>query len=157
RGAIQILRSKFANIAGVSVDDDGSLYYHLVDLIQFTGGAIFKATELCRTVPACGAVGTSPQASKPSVVGGATNPRINRVIVSIPDPPNLNVWINNTASPQTGGAVIFGGSRHTNYGGGVSTLYGNIVAIANGGCNVLYAAVARSFVAGNVSFEQLTE
>src|SRR5258705_4032140 len=52
-GVRQVLRSKFANIAGLAVDDDGSLYYQLVDLIQFTGGAIFKATELCRTVAAC--------------------------------------------------------------------------------------------------------
>src|SRR6185312_8486596 len=46
----QILRSRFANIAGLTVDDDGSLYYQLLDLIQFTGGSIFKATEVCRTL-----------------------------------------------------------------------------------------------------------
>ena len=49
----QILRSRFANIAGLTVDDDGSLYYQLLDLIQFTGGAIFKATEICRNVGNC--------------------------------------------------------------------------------------------------------
>ena len=44
----------------------------------------------------------------------------------------------------------------TNYSG-TSTLFGDIAAIATGGCNVLYAAVSRSFVAGAISFEQLTE
>src|SRR5215813_7406470 len=157
--ARQVLRSKFANIAGISVDDDGSLYYQLVDLIQFTGGAIFKATEVCRTVPACeGSVERPATPSKPVGNGGVGlgNPRINRVITSIPDPPTLNSWINTTSAPPVG-VVISGGSRHTNYGGGASTLYGNIVSMTNGGCNVLYAAVARSFVAGDVSFEQLTE
>src|SRR5205085_3364362 len=63
-GVRQVLRSKFSNVAGVAVDDDGSLYYQLVDLIQFTGGAIFKATEISRTVTNC----------------GAANPRVNRFI-----------------------------------------------------------------------------
>jgi len=36
-------------------------------------------------------------------------------------------------------------------------LFGDIIAITSGPCNVLYAAVSRSFVAGDVSFEQLTE
>src|SRR5262249_3010701 len=47
--ASQIFLSPFSNIAGVSVDDDGSLYFQLVDLIQFTGGAIFKLTEIERS------------------------------------------------------------------------------------------------------------
>src|SRR5207247_6704222 len=65
---------------------------------------------------------------------------------------NINVWQGTTANP------IFsaGGVRGTNYSG-PSTLFGDIVAISNGGCNVLYAAVSRSFVAGDVSFDQLTE
>ena len=136
-GALQVLRSKFANSAGIAVDDDGSLYYQLVDLIQFTGGAIFKSTELCRTVAAC----------------GVANPRINRVIPSIPDPPTLNSWVGTTANP----VVISGGSRHTNYGGGSTGLYGNVVALASGPCNVLYAAVARSLVSTDDAFTQLTE
>ena len=41
----QILRSQFGNVAGVAVDDDGSLYFHLADLVQLSGAAIFKATE----------------------------------------------------------------------------------------------------------------
>src|SRR5215813_15265452 len=129
----QVLRSKFANVAGLSVDDDGSLYYQLVDLIQFTGASLFKATELCRN--SCG------------------GPRINRSIPLIPDPPTLGSWVGTTANPIN----VSNGVRNTNYGGGSSTLYGNIVSLTNGGCNVLYAAVSRSFVAGDVSFEQLTE
>src|SRR5436853_388625 len=133
-GIRQVLRSKFANTAGLAVDDDGSLYYQLVDLIQFTGGAIFKATEIARTV--CGTPG-----------------RINRFIPSIPDPPTLNSWSGTGANP----VVTANGVRNTNYGRGSSTLYGNVVSLATGACNTLYAAVARSFVDGPVSFEQLTE
>src|SRR5262245_602634 len=133
----QILRSRFANSAGLAVDDDGSLYYHLIDLIQFTGGAIFKATELCRTVANC----------------GGANPRINRFIPSIPDPPSLNSWVGTAANP----IVTANGVRNTNYGGGLSTTFGNLVSLATGAGNVLYAAVARSFVAGADSLEQRTE
>jgi hypothetical protein len=88
-GAIQILRSKFSDIAGVAVDDDGSLYYQLVDLIQLTGGALFKATELCRTVtctPVTAGAGSD-------VAAAATTTRIDRVITAIPDPPTLSSWL----------------------------------------------------------------
>ena len=137
-GAVrQIMRSKFANIAGVAVDADGSLYYQLLDLIQFTGGGIFKATEITRTVANC----------------APNNPRVNRFIAAIPDPPTLNSWVGSTANP----VVTAGGVRNTNYGRGSSGLYGDIVAITSGPCNVLYAAVSPSFVAGGVSFEQLTQ
>ena len=126
-GVRQVLRSKFSNIAGVAVDTDGNLYYQLLDLIQFTGGGIFKATEITRTVANC----------------AAANPRVNRFIPSIPDPPTLNSWSGSSANP----VVTAGGVRNTNYGRGSSTLYGDIVAINTGGCNVLYAAVSPSFVA----------
>ena len=82
-------RSRHSNIAGVAVDDDGSLYYQLLDLIQFTGGAIFKSTELCRTVAGC-----------------AGNSRINRVVPSIPDPPTLGSWVGTTANP-----IVVSGDR----------------------------------------------
>jgi hypothetical protein len=133
-GVRQIQTSTLGNIAGVSVDDDGSLYFQLVDLVQFTGGAIFKLTELPRTT-----------------CGGASC--ISRVIPPVSAvPTNINVWQGTTANP----VFSAGGVRGTNYSG-PSTLFGDIVAIRNGGCNVLYAAVSRSFVAGDVSFEQLTE
>ncbi len=147
-GARQILRSQFSNIAGVAVDDDGSLYYQLVDLITFSGAAIFKATEICRTVAGCDnnvpPEGGGGKAQAPAVLG---NPRINRVISLIP-----------TSSSLSSTTVLSNSSvRSTNYGGGLSSLYGNIVSLATGSCNVLYAAVSRSFVSGDVSFEQLTE
>ena len=138
-GVRQILESRFANIAGVAVDDDGSLYYQLLDLIQFTGGAIFKAAEVCRTT-AC------------TVDLGIT--RINRTINLIPDPPTLNSW--NGIGAGAGQPLTANGVRNTNYGGGNSNTFANIVSLASGGCNVLYAAVSRSFVAGPPSFEQLT-
>ncbi|HKQ08862.1 MAG TPA: hypothetical protein VJ464_27315, partial [Blastocatellia bacterium] len=151
-GAVrQVLRSKFSNIAGVAVDDDGSLYYQLVDLIQFTGGAIFKATEISR-VSATTVPPPPPPAPAPGPNCG-TGLRVNRVIRTIPDPPTLNSWVGSTANP----VVTANGVRNTNYGRGSSGTYGNVVSLATGACNVLYAAVARSFVPGAVSFEQLTE
>ncbi len=85
---------------GVAVDDNGDLYWHLADLIQFTGGRIVTAWD----------------------VDGDRLPDIGFAEYS-----------------------------------GKSTTFGNIVAITNGPCNTVYAAVARSFVPGDVSFEQLTE
>ncbi|MGA9773339.1 MAG: hypothetical protein WBV94_30190, partial [Blastocatellia bacterium] len=136
-GVRQILRSRFTNIAGLAVDDDGSLYYQLLDLIQFTGGALFKATEICRTVTAC----------------GAANPRINRVINLIPDPPSLNSWVGSAANP----IVTANGVRNTNYGGGISGTFGNIASITTGSSNVLYAAVSRSLRAADDEFTRNTE
>ena len=146
-GVRQVQRSRFANTAGIALDDDGSLYYQLVDLIQFTGGAIFKATEICRTVGNCGIVGQAPEG------GSAGNPRINRVINLIPDPPSLNSWAGTGANP----ILTANGVRNTNYGGGLSTLFGNVVSLATGAGNVLYAAVSRSFVATDDGFTQQTE
>src|SRR6266404_382211 len=135
-GVREVLVSPLANIAGVSVDDDGSLYFQLVDLIQFTGGAIFKLTELRRTGETC--VGCN-----------------NRTFA--PASPILIASINSAQGTTANPILNFTGfARLTNYSG-PSTLFGDIVAIRNGGCNVLYAAVSRSFVSGDVSFEQLTE
>jgi hypothetical protein len=127
-----VIYSALGNIAGVSVDDDGSLYWPLVDLIQFSGGAIFKLTETPR-------------------VGGECPGCINRVI------PRNNVSINSiTTAANLNAPVFLSGVVLTNYSG-PSTLSGNIVNVASGGCNVLYAAVARSFVATDSAFDQLTE
>src|SRR5262249_41218959 len=38
------LFSVFANIGGISCDDDGNVYYSQADLVQFTGGNIVKVT-----------------------------------------------------------------------------------------------------------------
>src|SRR5436305_3926419 len=126
-GVLQVFSAPLGNTAGVSLDDDGSLYFQLADLIQFTGGAIFKA------------------APRPHVPVGNCTLRSTRVVPVIPTVGLTSV------TPISSASV-----RLTNYSGR-STLFGNVVALANGGCNVLYAAVARSFVDGPVSFEQLTE
>jgi hypothetical protein len=138
-GVLEVVVSTLSNVAGLSVDDDGSLYFQLVDLIQFTGGALFKLTEVGRTSGSC--------------VG-----RINRTITPGPNSGPVNLTSINSAQGTTANPVLVvpGFFRITNYSG-PSTLFGNIVALANGGCNVLYAAVSRSFVAGEVSFDQLTE
>ena len=121
-GARQILRSQFSNIAGIAVDDDGSLYFSLVDLTTLNpdtgvgsqGGTIFKATELPRDT--C----------------GSTN-RINRSIAQIPTPGSL-----------TSTAIISNSfSRLTNYSG-ASSIMGNVTALAAGPNNAIYAAVAAS-------------
>ena len=70
--------SKFANIAGVAVDDDGSLYYQLLDLIQFTGGAIFKSTELCRTVAGLRGSESANQSDDPVDPGSADTGELDR-------------------------------------------------------------------------------
>ena len=132
----QILRSQFGNVAGVAVDDDGSLYFHLADLVQLTGAAIFKATELPRAAGENGACGTPG--------------RVNRVIPLIATPPTLG----SAATLAT--ALSVTGSRLTNYSGNATT-FGNVTAITAGSCNTLYAAVSPSFQPGAVSFEQLTQ
>ncbi|HJQ69266.1 MAG TPA: hypothetical protein VKA70_09850, partial [Blastocatellia bacterium] len=134
----QILRSQFGNTAGLTVDDDGSLYFQLADLIQFTGAAIFKATELPRA------------AGDPGVCG--TPGRINRSIPLIATPPTLGSAAGTSGSP----ALTVAGSRLTNYSGNATT-FGNVTAITAGACNTLYAAVSASFQPGAVSFEQLTQ
>ena len=138
-GAIQILRNSLSNIAGVAVDADSNIYFQLLDLIGFSGGAIFKVTETPRTVAGC-----------------LVNPRINRVIPSIPS--GLTGGIGLASAQGTGAAPILtaGGLRLTNYSGPSAT-FGNIVAIASGPCNVLYAALSRSAVATDDAATQATE
>ncbi|HKA18742.1 MAG TPA: hypothetical protein VKN18_10650, partial [Blastocatellia bacterium] len=138
-GAHEVIVSTLSNVAGLSVDDDGSLYFHLVDLIQFTGGAIFKLTEIGRTTGSCSG-------------------RINRTVTLGPNSGPVLLTSINSAQGTTANPIlrIPGFFRITNYSG-PSTLFGNVVALANGGCNVLYAALARSFVSGDASFDQLTQ
>jgi len=134
-GARQILRTPFAN-SSIALDDDGSLYYHLYDVTQFTNAAIFKATEISRNVALC----------------AADNPRVNRVINLIPSPPSLNSWQGTTINP----IVVANGVRNTNYSG-PSRGFGNIVNIATGPHNVVYAAMARSFGPADDPATQATE
>lgn len=135
-GARQILRHPLFCIGGVAVDGAGGLFIHLADAINVgNGGAIFKATEIPRIVPACG-----------------TSPRINRVISPIPTPFGLGSALGTAPSP----VIASAGVRLTNYSGPSNT-FGNIVAIACGPDGTLYAAVARSFNASDDISGQLTE
>ncbi len=134
-GVLQIFSAQVGNLAGVAVDDDGSLYFHLVDLIQFTGGAIFKATPI------------------PHVPTVDCALRSTRVVPSIPTVGLTSV------TPLSSASV-----RLTNYSSGnpgaagtITPLFGNIASIATGPCNVLYAAVSRSFRAADDGFIQNTE
>jgi len=123
-GVRQVFSSPLANIAGVALDDDGSLYFHLVDLIQFTGGAIFKARPIPHVpVPGCSLRSTRVVPSIPTV--GLT---------SVTPLSSASVRVTNYSSGAPGKA------------GTLTPLFGDIVAIATGGCNVLYAAVSPSFV-----------
>jgi len=139
-GAIQILRSPLSNIAGLAVDDDGNLYFQLVDLINLqNGGAIFKVTETPRVVAGCGSA-----------------PRINRVIASIPNGLTGSIGLGTAAGSSANPVLTSGGFRLTNYSG-QSMTFGNIVSLASGQSNVLYAAVARSFNSADNAATQATE
>ncbi|HZE72333.1 MAG TPA: Calx-beta domain-containing protein [Pyrinomonadaceae bacterium] len=127
-GAIQVITSPLSN-KGVVVDDDGSIYFQLSDMIGLTGGGIFKVTEQPHAI--C-----------------ATTGRINRAIA-----PATAVDVPSLAS----GPINFTGGRVTNYGGGSAPLFGNIAALATGPNNVLYAAVSRSFVASDDINTRATE
>ena len=81
------MRNPLSNIAGVAVDADSNIYFQLVDLIGFSGGAIFKVTETPRTVAGC-----------------PVNPRINRVIASVPS--GLTGGIGLASAQGTGAAPI---------------------------------------------------
>src|SRR5205085_9710267 len=95
-GVLQVFSAPLGNTAGVSLDDDGSLYFQLVDLIQFTGGAIFKA------------------APRPHIPVGDCTLRSTRVVPAIPTVGLTSV------TPISSASV-----RLTNYSGR-STLFGNV-------------------------------
>ncbi|HKP48277.1 MAG TPA: Calx-beta domain-containing protein [Pyrinomonadaceae bacterium] len=122
----QLARSSLSDVAGLAVDDDGSLYFPLVDLAAVnpatglggSGAAIFKATEVPRT--SC-----------------TTSGRINRAIIDIP---GLSGSIPATL---TQGTVNGTDARLTNYSG-TSSVFGNIAALTAGDNNVIYAAMAAS-------------
>ncbi|HSE21597.1 MAG TPA: hypothetical protein VLB68_08045, partial [Pyrinomonadaceae bacterium] len=124
----QIARTSAPNIGGLAVDDDGSLYFSLVDLADVNpvtglggpGGAIFKAAEMPHT--SCGNPG-----------------QINRYISDIPG------LEGNQISTITQGPLAVGNGKVklTNYSG-ASGVFGNITSIAAGPGNAIYAATAAS-------------
>jgi hypothetical protein len=115
-GAFGVAFSTFSNMAGVAVDDDGSVYFQQADLINLTGANIVKIAP----------VGTNNTRSL-ATSGFRTLTTLNSV--------------NGLYGTASGPAAQV--NRYTNYSG-TSTFFGNIAAIAAGPSNVLYAAVARS-------------
>src|SRR6185295_16356258 len=130
--AFGVAFSTFSNIAGCAVDDDGSVYFQQVDLIQFTGANIVKVASKDDLAWQDRSLATSGFDTLTALTG------------SYPD----------ATGPVGGGKSQI--NRFTNYSG-TSTLFGNIVAINTGPCNVLYAAVSRSLVATDDAATQLTE
>ncbi len=137
-GAFGVAFSVFDNVAGVACDDDGSIYFQQVDLVQFTGGNIVKITGT--DVPGV-----------PGVVAGfqdrslATN----------------GFFTLATLNPTNGAYGTASGpanqvNRATNYSG-TSGLFGDIEALSSGNCNVLYAAVAKSNTSGLTLPTDITE
>src|SRR5581483_4850133 len=131
-GAFGVVFSQFANVAGVAVDDDGSVYFQQVDLVQFTGANIVKISSM-----------DSP-----------TNQDRSLAVSAFPTFTTLNPAGGQYGTASGPATPV---NRFTNYSG-TSTLWGDIVALATGTeGNALYAALSASFVAGGVSFEQLTQ
>ncbi len=128
-GSFGVAFSTFSNLAGVAVDDDGNVYIQQVDLINFTGANIVK-------IAATGFNQTRSLATNGFYTFNSLNP--NGGNYGIASGPASQI---NTA---------------TNYSG-TSTVWGNVAAIATGPGNVLYAALARSFVASDDAATQATE
>ncbi len=128
-GAFGVLFSIYSNLGGIAVDDDGSIYFHQVDLVQLTGANIVKVTD----------TGTNQDRS------AATNGFLS---VTTLNPSN---GLYGTASGPS--AQV---NRFTNYSG-TSTTFGNVTALAAGPGNVLYAAVTRSLALDDDARTQDTE
>lgn len=121
-GAFGVAFSVFANVAGVAVDDDGSLYFQQVDLTNFTGANIVKMTSV-----------DSPLTGGWQDRSLATNGFANLTTL---DP------FGSTYGQVSGPFNQV--SRVTNFSGS-STTFGNVVSLAAGPHNTLYAALARSY------------
>jgi hypothetical protein len=136
-----VVFSTFSNIAGLAIDDNGSLYFQQVDLENFTGANITKISSY----------------DLPREDGWQ-----DRAVVVRANP----LMFLNTLSPANG---IYGLSRApvlnftepqvnliTNYSG-MSPTFGNIASLATGPNNILYAALARSLVPTDKDETQKTE
>ena len=131
-GARTIVFAVPVDFAGVAVDDDGSIYFQLADTIQLSnGGSILKMAETRHTGACCPTPGIT-----------RVIPRVGAGFVLT----SVNVWQGTTTFP----IANTGGVRGTNYSG-VSTLFGDIIAINTGPCNVLYAAVSGGAPVGTAS------
>src|SRR5262245_48196953 len=129
-GSFGVAYSVFSNVAGCAVDDDGSVYFQQVDLIGFTGANIVKVARTGTNQDRSGATNGILNITSLTPLGG------NYGTASGPAPAQVNTF--------------------TNYSG-TSTTFGNIVALAAGPGNALYAAVARSLNAADPPTTQATE
>ncbi|MCL5994954.1 MAG: hypothetical protein M1546_02725 [Chloroflexi bacterium] len=136
-GAFGVVFSVFSNFAGLAVDDDGSVYFQQVDLINFTGGNIVKITSV----------------DQPGTGGNQDRSLATNGIMTL-----------TTLNPTGGVYGITSGAsegiiqvnRFTNYSG-TSPTFGNIASLAAAPTNILYAALARSFVPTDTADVQATE
>jgi hypothetical protein len=127
--AFGVAFSIFANVAGCAVDDDGSIYFHQVDLVQLSGANIVKVTD----------TGANQDRS------AATNGFLTLTTLN---PTNRSYGVASGPVTQV--------NTFTNYSG-TSTTFGNAVALATGPCNTLFAAISRSAVATDDAATRLTE
>lgn len=128
-GSFGVVFSVYGNLAGVAVDDDGSVYFQQVDLIQFTGANIVKITDTGSNQDRSAATSGFPTITTLNPLNGQYG----------------------TASGPASQVNTF-----TNYSG-TATTFGNITALASGPSNCLYAAVARSLVSTDDPATQNTE
>ncbi|HEX6884160.1 MAG TPA: hypothetical protein VF530_12340 [Planctomycetota bacterium] len=119
----------FSPLGGLAVDDDGSVYFAQADLIQRTGANIVKVASL----------DTDMNQDRSLAVSG---------ILTITSLNPAGGQYGSTSGPAS--QV----NRFTNYSG-TSSLFGNVVALASGSCNVLYAALARSNTGSGSALEGL--
>ena len=136
-GSFGVFFSTYANLAGCAVDDDGSVYTQQVDLLGMTGGNIVKITSL-----------DQPRGYLPNPWQDRSLATSGFVTTATLNPTN--------GSYGTSSGPSFQVNTFTNYSG-TSPTFGNIVALACGPGNVLYAAVARSYVATDDPATQATE
>jgi len=138
-GFFGVAFSAFSNIAGCAVDDDGSVYFQQVDLIGMTGANIVKITSVDKPADPVNAV---PGFQDRSVATSGF------MTITTLDPSQGVYGTSSGPADQI--------NRYTNYSG-TSSLWGDIVALASGQGNTLYAAVARSFDPSDPPAVQATE
>jgi hypothetical protein len=133
-GSFGVAFSVYANLAGIAVDDDGSIYFQQVDLVNFSGANIVKITSTDQP----GAGGFQDRSLATNGFATLTSLTPANGYYGAPSGPAKQV------------------SRVTNYSG-TSLTFGNIVTLAAGPKNLLYAALARSFVSTDPLETQNTE
>jgi hypothetical protein len=136
-----VVFSTFSNIAGIAVDDNGDLYFQQVDLENFSGANITKISSY----------------DWPTNPGWQDRALVVRT--------NSGMFLN-TLSPENGfygysaapdlNRTTEGINLITNYSG-MSSTWGNVVALAAGPNNILYAALARSLNLNDQTEVQNTE